>query len=117
MKSIDTLDSSATTSIVEICRNRLNEHYRDRLQSVILYGSAARQEMTADSDIDLLVVLAQPLDYFAELRTIIELLYPIQLEASHWISAKPAGIGEFEAGAIQLYRNVLREGVVMLNQP
>ncbi len=112
MKSIDTLDSSSVVAIVEICRNRLSDHYRDRLKSVVLYGSAARQEMTTESDIDLLVVLAQPLDYFAELRTIVELLYPIQLEASHWISAKPASAGEFEAGTIQLYRNVLREGVL-----
>ncbi len=112
MKSIDTLDASSVTSIVKICRNCLSEHYRDRLKSVVLYGSAARQEMTAESDIDLLVVLAQPLDYFAELRTIVELLYPIQLEASHWISAKPADAREFEIGTIQLYRNALREGVI-----
>ncbi len=112
MKSIDTLDSSSVVSIVKLCRNRLSEHYRDRLKSVVLYGSAVRQEMTADSDIDLLVVLAQPVDYFAELRTIVELLYPIQLEASHWISAKPAEAGEFEIGTIQLYRNALKEGVL-----
>jgi uncharacterized protein len=111
MKSIDTLEKSSVVSIVEICRTCLSEHYHDRLKSVVLYGSAARQEMTAESDIDLLVVLAQPLDYFAELRTIVNLLYPIQLEASHWISAKPAEAEEFEAGAIQLYRNILKEGV------
>ncbi len=112
MKSIDTLDSSSVVAIVKLCRNRLSEHYLDRLKSVVLYGSAARQEMTADSDIDLLVVLAQPVDYFAELRTIVELLYPIQLEASHWISAKPAEAKEFEIGTIQLYRNALKEGVL-----
>ena len=112
MKSIDTLNPSSIVAIVEICRNCLSDHYRDRLKSVVLYGSAARQEMTAESDIDLLVVLSQPLDYFAELRTIVELLYPIQLEASHWISAKPADVREFEAGTIQLYRNVLRKGVL-----
>ena len=112
MKSIDTLDNSDVVSVVKICRTCLRDHYRDRLQSVVLYGSAARQERTADSDIDLLVVLAQPLDYFAELRTIVDLLYPIQLEASHWISAKPANATELESGTIQLYRNILREGVV-----
>jgi uncharacterized protein len=112
MKSIDTLDNSDIVSIVEICRTCLRDHYRDRLKSVVLYGSATRQEMTPESDIDLLVVLTQPLDYFAELRTIVDLLYPIQLEASHWISAKPASATELEAGTIQLYRNVLREGVV-----
>jgi uncharacterized protein len=81
------------------------------LKSIVLYGSAARQEMTDESDIDLLVILMKPLDYFVELRTIVELIYPLQMEASHWISAKPAEA--FEAGAIQLYRNVLREGVIL----
>ncbi len=51
MKSIDTLDSSSVVSIVKICPNCLSEHYRDRLKSVVLYGSAARQEMTADNHI------------------------------------------------------------------
>ena len=61
MKSIDTLDSSSIVTIVEICRNCLSHHDRDRLKSLVLYGPAARQEMTAESDIDLLVVLTQPL--------------------------------------------------------
>ena len=61
MKSIDTLDSSSIVTIVEICRNCLSNHDRDRLKSLVLYGPAARQEMTAESDIDLLVVLTQPL--------------------------------------------------------
>lgn len=113
MKTIETLEKSAIVAIAEVCRTCLSEHYRDRLQSLVLYGSAARQEMTVESDIDLLVVLVQPLDYFLELRTIVELLYPIQLEASHWISAKPAIAEEFEAGTIQLYRNILEEGIVI----
>ena len=43
--------------------------------------SAARGDAVPTSDIDLLVLLSQPLDYFAELRKIVDLLYPIQLES------------------------------------
>lgn len=39
------------------------------------------------SDIDLLVLLSTPFDYFAELRQIVDLLYPIQLESEQLISA------------------------------
>jgi uncharacterized protein len=113
MRSIELLDRSLVPPIVERCRQQLMMHYRDRLKSIVLYGSAARQEMTDESDIDLLVILTKPLDYFVELRTIVELIYPLQMEASHWISAKPAEAEAFEAGAIQLYRNVLREGVIL----
>jgi uncharacterized protein len=113
MRSIEVLDPSLVPPIVEICRQQLTTYYRDRLRSIVLYGSAARQEMTIDSDIDLLVVLSKPLDYFVELRTIVELIYPLQLDAGHWISAKPAEAESFESGSIQLYRNVLREGVIL----
>jgi predicted nucleotidyltransferase len=101
------------TETLTLCKRVLVEHYGDRLQSVILFGSAARKNLTPDSDLDLLVVLQSPFDYFQELRTIVELLYSIQLEASHWISAKPASQSEFETGATQLYRNIQREGKVL----
>jgi hypothetical protein len=51
------------------------------------------------SDIDLLVLLSQPFNYFDELRRIIELLYPIQLESDQLISARPVPPDEFEDGA------------------
>jgi uncharacterized protein len=113
MRSFTSLNQPPIKPIVERCRDTLQAHYQNQLKQVVLYGSAARQELRSSSDIDLLVVLGQPLDYFRELRTIVDLLYPLQLEASHWISAKPAAAEEFEAGTIQLYRNVLQEGVVL----
>lgn len=99
--------------ILKSCKQILMQHYKNRLKGLILYGSAARQELAPNSDIDLLVVLPQPFDYCQELRTIVDLLYPLQLEASHWISAKPAEASEFETGTIQLYRNIQKEGITL----
>lgn len=98
---------------LQSCKQALSQHYGDRLKKLILFGSAARQEAGPNSDLDLLVVLDQPLNYCQELRTIVEVLYPLQLEASHWISAKPAAENEFETGATQLYRNVQKEGIIL----
>lgn len=98
-------------SILEKSKQILKEYYGDRFVSMIIYGSVARNEATSSSDIDLLVLLNPPFDYFRELRTIVELLYPLQLESEHLISAKPAAVDEFESGYIQLYRNAKREGV------
>lgn len=56
-------------------------HYGDRLQSLILFGSVARQTPSPNSDIDLLVVLKPPFDYFQELSNLVDILYPLQLEA------------------------------------
>jgi predicted nucleotidyltransferase len=77
----------------------------------MLYGSYARNQAELSSDIDLLILLEQPFNYFQELKNIVELLYPLQLETERLISAKPAAINEFKNGSLQLYRNVLREGV------
>ena len=113
MQSIDSLGQLAIRPIVERCRDTFKAHYKERLKYIVLYGSAARKEMTKESDIDLLVVLKQPLNRFEEIGTVVSLLYPLQLESSHWISAKPIAADDFEVGKIMLYRNALEEGVVV----
>ncbi len=52
-------------------------YFRGELESD-RYGSTARNQAVPASDIDLLVLLSQPFDYFVELHQIIELLYPIK---------------------------------------
>jgi predicted nucleotidyltransferase len=98
-------------SILKKCNEILSDHYGDNLERLILYGSMARGEADVLSDIDLLVLLKEPFNYFEELRTIVDLLYPIQLESKNLISAKPASKEEFEAGEILLYRLAKREGI------
>lgn len=101
------------TDIIQQCRESLEGYYGPQLRGVILYGSTARNEASLSSDIDLLVLLNPPFDYFAELRRIVELLYPIQMESDRLISAQPAAYDEFEKGSLQLYRNAKREGVAV----
>ncbi len=80
---------------------------------MILYGSIARGQAAPDSDIDLLVLLEAPLDYFAELRQLVDVLYPMQLESERLISAKPVLFNDFEMGTVSLYRNARRDGVAV----
>jgi len=100
----------AMMNTVERCRAVLENHYGSRFKGLILYGSSARDQAVPGSDIDLLVLLSKPFDYFKQLRHIIDLLYPIQLDTDRLISAKPAAVDEYEKGSIQLYRNAKREG-------
>ena len=95
------------------CKKELARHYGPRFRGLVLFGSAARGEATAGSDLDLLVLMAEPLDYFRELREIIDVLYPIQLDCEQLISAKPASQRDFEGGTLALYRNAKREGVLI----
>ena len=98
-------------SIVKKCKKTLEAHYGDRFARLVVYGSTACGEAVPSSDIDLLVVLHEPFDYFRELRALVDLLYPLQLESDRLISASPAAVDEFERGSIQLYRNARREGI------
>ncbi len=97
--------------ILEKCKHILRDYYGDKFQGLILYGSMARGQKDSFSDIDLLVLLNEPFNYFQELRQIVELLYPVQLESENLISAKPAAKDEFESGKILLYRLAKREGL------
>ena len=99
--------------IFEKCKNVLRNYYGSQFQELFLYGSIARHQSDSMSDIDMLVVLQEPFNYFNELRRITELLYPIQLESEQLISVKPAPKDEFEIGSIQLYRNAKSEGVAL----
>ena len=107
------LAMNTAAQIVRKCKQTLTEHYGKRLRGVILYGSNARGDATRYSDIDLLVLLEQPFDYFTELRRLVDALYPIQLESDVLISAKPVFFMYFEQGTISLYRNARREGVAV----
>ncbi len=100
-----------TAETLRKCKLALAGHYGHRLQGLVLYGSTARRRSVPGSDIDMLVLLSPPFDYFKELREIVDLLYPIQLDSDRLLSAKPAAFDEYERGRIQLYRNARRQGV------
>ncbi len=99
--------------ILKQCKQLLKAHYGLRLAGLVLYGSTARGQAGPSNDVDLLVLLKKPFDFFQELRVITDVLYPLQLESDHLISAKPAAADEFENGLLQFYRNVRREGVAL----
>lgn len=101
------------SDVVRKCKAALESHYGSQLKGLILYGSVARHQADLTSDIDMLVLLGKPFDYFSELRQVIEVLYPVQLESEQLISAKPVPIDDFEHGSIQLYRNAKREGILV----
>jgi len=95
---------------VEEFVRRVLERYRDKIDSIILFGSVARGEAKADSDIDILVVGD------VSLEELVEVSFPILLEYGELISAKNMKKDRFDFSAKEGYsfiRNVLREGVVL----
>lgn len=93
------------------CRAVLTSLYGPRLRGLVLYGSCARGDDGPDSDIDLMVLLARPVNVAREIRRIWDVLYPVQLESDRLISVLPADAQSYQDGEYALYRNVRRQGV------
>ena len=92
-------------------KGRLQASHGERLHGVVLCGSEARGEAREDSDIDVLVLLDDPVDYGRDLETNLRALYPLAVEWGRRISAKPVSASEYETADCPLYRAARREGI------
>jgi predicted nucleotidyltransferase len=94
-------------------RVRLEAAFRGRLQGVLLFGSAARGDEHRESDLDLMVILEEPVRLGKDLEIIVDALYPLQLTIDAPIHAMPVSARTFEAGEFGIYRNARREGAFL----
>ncbi len=94
-------------------RSALASAFAGRLRGLVAYGSQVRGDSTADSDLDLLVLLDGPINLGADLERVVAALYPLQLKSPYPIHALPVDFGEYSAGRYALYRNARQEGIVL----
>lgn len=109
---------TATTSpqvkeIIAQTRLGLKKIYGEQLEQVILFGSQARGDARADSDIDLLIVLKNPFDYSTESDRISFLIADLCLEYNVLISCAFATSEQFQHRNSGFFRNVRAEGVAV----
>ncbi len=99
------------SSLLKTIRSALETVYGRRLRGALLYGSEARGEAQADSDIDVLVLLDRVTDYGKEVRRCLDVLYPLSLKLERSISPTPVAAEEYETLDCPLYRRVHQEGI------
>jgi predicted nucleotidyltransferase len=109
-------DSMVTTreqalEIAAKVRAGLETIYGERLRGVYLYGSAARDEMREESDIDIAVVLDEVTDSFAEHMRISELRSGISLEHDTLVSLLLISEVDFETRRFAVCGAVRDEGI------
>jgi len=85
--------------------------YGSRLKHLILYGSWARDEATAESDIDLIIVLEGNVMPGKEIDRMVDIVTDINLRHGVLISLHPISVVDFSTTNSPLLLNVRREGI------
>ncbi|MBD2704060.1 nucleotidyltransferase domain-containing protein [Spirosoma sp. BT702] len=89
----------------------LTELYGDRLDRIILYGSYARGDFHAESDVDYMVVLKDDeVKAGQEIRHMVDKIYDVLDDHYILVSVKPASLKKYMESGLFLYQTVRREG-------
>jgi uncharacterized protein len=91
-------------------KEELRKLYGARIEHVLLYGSRARGDHTAESDYDVLVVIKPPFDPWTELGRLSDLSAELTWETHAVISFRPVCANDIEARTGFMH-NVRREAV------
>jgi uncharacterized protein len=107
------MDNDVRTILAEL-RTLLACCYGERLKRLVLFGSQARGDAEPGSDIDVLVVLAGPVDATEEEKRTGDMLYDLMC-AHHYILISCIFMDEerFAKERSPLLLNVRREGVAV----
>ncbi len=106
------MDVQARQVVAEFVR-RARSLYGDRLKHLLVYGSCARDEATAESDIDLAVVLAGDVVPGKEIDRMIDIITDINLEYGVLLSVYPVSEENYQNTNSPLLMNIRREGIAV----
>jgi len=98
-------------TVLKNVKKRLRRVYGGRLREVVLYGSYARGDSTAGSDIDVIVVLDGVKSAFLEIRRCSDALGDLELESDVLISILPIAAKDFEERESPVLLNAKKEGI------
>lgn len=94
-------------------REELAKLYGERLRGVYLYGSAARDQLTPDSDIDIAIVLDEIPSRFEEHERTGDLGSEISLQYNTLVCFFFVPQSDYEQGKYSTYRAIKREGIAV----
>jgi predicted nucleotidyltransferase len=92
-------------------REELKRIYGERLRGVYLYGSAARDQLTPDSDIDIAIVLDKLTNRYAELKRTSKIGSDLTLETSTLVMFLFVDETDFRNGRFSIHRAIKEEGI------
>jgi uncharacterized protein len=111
--AIPTLHPAKLNPLCQDLRQALIQLYGDRLTALILFGSYARQDATADSDIDVMLVLKDIISPGDEILRISALKTDLNLKYDELISITPISQQDYQTRLSPFLQNVRREGILL----
>jgi len=99
--------------IIFLVKQWLTNQYKDNLESIILYGSQARNEAKEYSDIDVLIVLKQTFNYREEIAKTSHFIADLSLKYDTVISRAFISEQRFREENNPFVLNVRREGITL----
>jgi predicted nucleotidyltransferase len=109
---ITQLDRKILASLASL-KQYLQQEYRERFDRIVLFGSQARGEATPTSDIDVLIVLRDPMNTSEELNRTSQFIAELCLESNLLISRLFMSRSRFETENSPLLRNIRQEGIIL----
>lgn len=104
-------DASAHYRAAEAFARRVREECGDGVETIVLYGSVARGEQRGrDSDVDLLVVLADDVDQAEYERRVRDLAYDVELARGVVLSLVVLSTAEYREQEGPFFQQVRAEG-------
>ena len=100
-------------TILAELRGQLEELYGNRLVHLVLYGSQARGDALPGSDVDVLVVLAGPVDPATEIEHVSPITAALSLEHDIVISCVYISEARYIQENSPLLLNIRREGIAV----
>ncbi|MBC5797569.1 nucleotidyltransferase domain-containing protein [Anabaena aphanizomenioides LEGE 00250] len=107
------METLTVNRILEEVKAFLQKTYQDNLDKVILFGSRARGDHHADSDLDILIVLKEPFNYSQEVEKTSIFISELSLEFDLVISRVFAETKDFNSKNTPFFMNVRKEGVIL----
>lgn len=102
---------ASVRAALQDARRCLDEMYGDRLAHVVLYGSQARDDAREDSDVDVLVILRDDFDVFAEIKRLTRLQLDLLERYGEDLSFQPFTEAEYRRRQSPLMINVRAESI------
>ncbi|WP_018617586.1 nucleotidyltransferase domain-containing protein [Spirosoma luteum] len=107
------LTNSQLQTLSRDVKQVLTELYGERLEQVVLYGSYARGDFHAESDVDYLVVLRDDVKAGKEVRRMAPVIGPLSLKYAVEVSIFPVAMEKYLLGYTPFYQAVQQEGTMV----